>query len=91
MVRRAEHLARLADLEATTLHVGEGVEGALVDDVAIDIDQGRARLARNDHVAIPDLVEHRLATMSVRCASFQSPSKRLSALLARLTPARETP
>ena len=67
MVRRAEKLARVANRQATTLHVREGVEGTLVDDVAIDIDEGRTGRPRDDHVTIPNLVEHRARVRSCRC------------------------
>ena len=60
MVRRAEQLAWVADREAAALHLGEGVERAFVDQVAVDIEQRRAAASRASiDVAVPDLVEHR--------------------------------
>ena len=55
----AEGEVRAGDAGAPRLELVEGVEGALVDEVAIDPEQGRAVLAGDDRMGVPELVEQR--------------------------------
>src|SRR3546814_8645543 len=58
VVRRREGLVRPARLQAPLLQEGEGVERAVVCEMARDEEQRLAVLVLQDLVLVPDLVEH---------------------------------
>jgi hypothetical protein len=57
MIRHAEGLPWAAHWQAPLPKVGEGVERAFVDHVAVYIDERRAVRVRDNRVAVPDLVK----------------------------------
>ena len=61
VVRRAEQLVRLADLQPLRLEHAKGAEMQVVDEVAVDIEQHVAIRARRDDMLVPNFFEYRLA------------------------------
>ncbi len=72
VIRKGEGLARVAHRPALAPDLVEGVEGVLLQQQAVDVDQALAVLALGDDMLLPDLVENRLGVLAVHPCWLQA-------------------